>query len=229
MSVSKPKSTQYERLRQYANSRELELREVEVMCGLPYRSLTSLNVTKLSSQHYVSIAAVFPNLNMRWLSDGVGEMLNKGVSDEIGYYETPRIRLISFIRHVGITIQSFESKCNLPCGFVLRLGMNIPKRKLELIGYRYQELNTNWLATGEGTMLKDGTVATKQEIMMSVPNIMLKHASAIKDTEQKEQESHVEIERNFYKAEVERLTKELADARTTILALTDTIKKLNEK
>ncbi|MGL4519557.1 MAG: S24 family peptidase [Phocaeicola sp.] len=74
-------------------------------------------------------------------------------------------RLIKFIESKNtLSVRSFESKCSLSNGFVNSTGDSIRKASLEKISTRYPDLNTNWLITGEGSMLKGVEYDTTDEV-----------------------------------------------------------------
>lgn len=62
-------------------------------------------------------------------------------------------RLIEFIEHKGLSVQSFEIQCNLSNGAVSKMGNNTRRSTIDKISKSYPELNTSWLLTGEGNML----------------------------------------------------------------------------
>jgi transcriptional regulator CtsR len=63
-------------------------------------------------------------------------------------------RLIEFLAYLGVGQTKFEEKVGLSRGFVNNIGENITSKSLKKITDVYSELNTNWLKTGEGEMLK---------------------------------------------------------------------------
>lgn len=63
-------------------------------------------------------------------------------------------RLIEFLSYLSIGQKKFEQNCGLSNGYVDKLGDNITLRSLNKISFAYPELNTMWLQTGEGEMLK---------------------------------------------------------------------------
>ena len=69
---------------------------------------------------------------------------------------TTKERLISFLAYKKISQGKFESETGLSTGFVNNVGDSIRKSSLEKIRRVYPELNTAWLLTGEGSMLKEG-------------------------------------------------------------------------
>ena len=63
-------------------------------------------------------------------------------------------RLMQFITHTGLSVQAFENAVNLSNGAVSRMGDGTRRTTINKISNRFPELNTNWLVTGEGEMLK---------------------------------------------------------------------------
>lgn len=79
-----------------------------------------------------------------------------------------RNRLLDFISLKKISISDFERISGLSNGYVHKIKNSVGKRGLLDIQRAFPELNTSWLLTGEGAMLKtngsaiangDGSVA----------------------------------------------------------------------
>lgn len=68
--------------------------------------------------------------------------------------KTVKERLISFIKYLKIGQSKFESNCGLANGYVNNIRRSITPEKLQKIALCYPNLNTGWLMTGEGEMLK---------------------------------------------------------------------------
>lgn len=68
--------------------------------------------------------------------------------------QTIKERLISFISYLGIGQGKFEKNCGLANAYVANIRKSITPEKLQKIAQQYPELNTGWLMTGEGAMLK---------------------------------------------------------------------------
>lgn len=68
--------------------------------------------------------------------------------------ETVKERLISFIKYLQIGQGKFESQCGLSNGYVNNIRRSVTPEKLQQISLRFPELNTGWLMTGEGEMLR---------------------------------------------------------------------------
>lgn len=63
-------------------------------------------------------------------------------------------RLISFIEYLGLSKNAFEKMCGLSTRYVSNISSSISPLKLKMISLRFPELNTAWLLTGEGQMIK---------------------------------------------------------------------------
>ncbi len=68
--------------------------------------------------------------------------------------QTAKERLVQFIKSLGIGQGKFESICGLSNGWVNNVKATIKDDKMQKIILQYPELNTVWLLTGEGSMLK---------------------------------------------------------------------------
>lgn len=63
-------------------------------------------------------------------------------------------RLIAFIRYLGLSKNAFEHTCGLSTRYVSNISSSVSPEKLKKISLKFPELNTAWLLTGEGEMLK---------------------------------------------------------------------------
>lgn len=63
-------------------------------------------------------------------------------------------RLILFIDSKGISKNAFEKACGLSTRYVSNMRQSIQPDKIKKIALVFPELNTGWLLTGEGEMLK---------------------------------------------------------------------------
>jgi len=63
-------------------------------------------------------------------------------------------RLLEFLKHLGIGQNAFEKKVGISNGYIAHLKVSIGSGVLLKITNTYPELNTEWLLTGEGEMLK---------------------------------------------------------------------------
>lgn len=93
---------------------------------------------------------------------------------------TVKERLKQFITYKGISVRSFERDCGLSYGYVNNMRVSIQPDKITSIASQFPELNTGWLLTGEGEMLRDPENSTpliktteaqvmEQTMIMNVP------------------------------------------------------------
>lgn len=68
--------------------------------------------------------------------------------------DTIKQRIIRYIKSKRISQRRFETEAGLSNGFVNNIVKTIGADKLRKISIAYPELNTDWLLTGEGEMLK---------------------------------------------------------------------------
>ena len=83
--------------------------------------------------------------------------------------KTVKERLIEFIGSQGLTKSDFCKSINVSPAFVSNIAKSIQPDKVERIKVAYPNLNTGWLLTGEGSMLKD-SVVDYQNVAKSNPN-----------------------------------------------------------
>lgn len=72
-------------------------------------------------------------------------------------------RLIEYLKYKKISARKFELACNLSVGYIRAIRKSIQPDKISTIATNYPDLNTGWLLTGEGEMLK------KNDEMVSEP------------------------------------------------------------
>jgi hypothetical protein len=108
-----------------------------------------------------------PTVNYDWLITGKGNMLLNDVEHE-GNNVKERIK--DFIAYKKISIREFERTCGLSNGYINGITQTIMPNKLSGINLCFPELNTAWLLTGEGQMLKN----TIQQNDMDTKNRLLK-------------------------------------------------------
>ena len=68
--------------------------------------------------------------------------------------ETVKERLIKFLKHENIGQVKFADTIGVSSGFVANIRKSIQPDKIKKIAKCYPNLNTGWLLTGEGDMLK---------------------------------------------------------------------------
>ncbi len=75
---------------------------------------------------------------------------------------TVKQRLIDFIKSQGISVNKFEKACGLSIGYVKNIRKSIQPEKLRCISLIFPNLNTGWLMTGEGEMLRENSAKISQ-------------------------------------------------------------------
>lgn len=65
-----------------------------------------------------------------------------------------RDRLKKYLRHKGITEYRFCKKAGLSSNFLYWWAAGVSSKSLHKIGEAFPDLNLQWVATGEGDMLK---------------------------------------------------------------------------
>lgn len=63
-------------------------------------------------------------------------------------------RALEFCKYKGITAADFERNCGLANGMLKKLGENTRKQTFIRISNAFPDLNTEWLRTGVGEMIK---------------------------------------------------------------------------
>lgn len=82
-------------------------------------------------------------------------------------------RLVTFIEYKGVTKNAFEVKCGLSKRYVSNIGKTIGADVLEKVTATYPELNTEWLLSGNGKMIK-----SSQESIINTTKIPIVPAEA---------------------------------------------------
>lgn len=67
---------------------------------------------------------------------------------------TVKQRLREFIKYIGISERAFLRHCGLSQSYISTMRVSIQPDKVSKIAIQYPDLNTGWLLTGEGKMLK---------------------------------------------------------------------------
>lgn len=70
---------------------------------------------------------------------------------------TLKERLLEYCQHRNVKISAFERMSGLSNGYFNQVKKNPSQSKLSKIKTAFPDLNTEWLLTGEGQMLKDGS------------------------------------------------------------------------
>lgn len=85
-----------------------------------------------------------------------------------------RDRLRTYIHHKGITIYSFCKQAGLARNFLQWETAGISAKSMQKIGQAYPDLNLQWVATGEGEMLK----SDDEKISLSVHRALIEERDA---------------------------------------------------
>lgn len=64
-------------------------------------------------------------------------------------------RLIEFLKSQGMSQRTFEQAIGVSNGYVNNIRVSIQPDKVQRIAQYFPSLNTGWLLTGEGVMIKD--------------------------------------------------------------------------
>ena len=83
-----------------------------------------------------------------------------------------RERLKLYLSSIGISEGNFEKEAGLSTGFVSKVGDSIRTKSLEKILGKFPDLNTSWLLTGEGPMLKS-SIGNQDEVKEMRPSSVM--------------------------------------------------------
>lgn len=125
-------------------------------------------------------------------------------------------RLKAFIKSRKMGQGAFEKEVGLSNGYVNNIRQSIQPDKLQKIALRFPELNTGWLMTGDGEMIKDTHISAGGHIVNG------EHNRASGDISVNDMISHItriDLENEYLKKEVELLKSRLDDKDKLISAL----------
>ena len=135
-------------------------------------------------------------------------------------------RLILFIDSKGISKNAFEKACGLSTRYVSNMRQSIQPDKIKKIALVFPELNTGWLLTGEGEMLKsDVSQSAKGDntIQVSGTNVDMRNINQSKGSGDDAKRAK-ELERR-----IEELTKDKERLQDLVDKMQAQISKLLEK
>ena len=69
--------------------------------------------------------------------------------------EDTKMRLMPFIKHLGMTTRTFEIKCGMSNGYIRSMRKGLGEDKLNNVLNTFPQLSRNWLLFGEGDMLNN--------------------------------------------------------------------------
>lgn len=91
-------------------------------------------------------------------------------------------RLIEFLKYEGLNKSEFGRRIGVSSAFITSMRKSIQPDKIRAIKKQFPNLNTNWLLTGEGEMLKSDNDATSLEMgehQLSIPLIHIDSVGGI--------------------------------------------------
>jgi hypothetical protein len=88
---------------------------------------------------------------------------------------TVKERIKKFIVFKKMPVRRFEKLCGLSYGYINNMRVSIQPDKVANIATCFPELNTGWLMTGEGDMLKKPAIDTIIEVDLTAENEALRH------------------------------------------------------
>lgn len=124
---------------------------------------------------------------------------------------TVKERLILFLKYKEIGQKKFADTVGLSAGYVNAIRNSIQPATLDRISMHFPELNTGWLLTGEGEMLKDNRINLSGTIS---------HKDIVEDKKE---------EYTSYKEEVFRLRKECNEKANRIIKLMEEVEQLRKE
>lgn len=79
--------------------------------------------------------------------------------------QTIKDRLLLYLKHKGVSARKFSLDCGLSENYVVNIKKGIQPDKITQISSVYKDLNTGWLLTGEGEMLRaTGSASDSDEV-----------------------------------------------------------------
>lgn len=84
-------------------------------------------------------------------------------------FEGQKERLKAFVKYTGLPVYKFEARCGLSNGYISSMRRGIGYKALEHISETFPELNTAWLQTGQGEMLKAAAPADPEPVAEAAP------------------------------------------------------------
>lgn len=80
------------------------------------------------------------------------------------YMQSVKDRLKEFLQKTHVKERAFCRAIGVSSGYVSAMSKSIQPDKLQRISMQYPQLNTSWLLTGEGEMLKDQDIENAHDI-----------------------------------------------------------------
>lgn len=99
---------------------------------------------------------------------------------------TVKERLIRYISYKGLSKNKFETICGFGSRYVSNISVSISPDKIKIISLKFPDLNTGWLLTGEGEMLRENSKGVTQSVENNNIEVFLREQLKEKDNEIKE-------------------------------------------
>lgn len=80
---------------------------------------------------------------------------------------TVKERLINYLKFKNISQKRFADTTGLSSGYVNAIKKSIQPDTLHRISMYFPDLNTGWLITGEGAMLKESTINNSSNVIIN--------------------------------------------------------------
>lgn len=155
------------RLREYLKYKGITKREfcdkADVASNFPIIGKNGVFTARVSYR----VNSKFPDLNMDWLANGAGEMLQPEANIE--KFNNYKSRIAPFCTEMGISTTFFLRKCKSYTSAISRLPDMPSETFLKNISLAYPQLNLNWLKTGEGKMFNNDIKSNINSSVSFVP------------------------------------------------------------
>lgn len=99
---------------------------------------------------------------------------------------TVKERLIRYISYKGLSKNKFETICGFGSRYVSNISVSISPDKIKIISLKFPDLNTGWLLTGYGEMLRENSKEVTQSVENNNIEVFLREQLKEKDNEIKE-------------------------------------------
>lgn len=167
-----------ERFKQYAIYKHIRsIREMERNANLPNGFIATAKI--ISNARKIQISEAYPDLDMVWLTTGIGDMIKRPDYDcsceAITGNKSIKERILAYIATKGLSKSSFERSAGMANGYINNMR-SMGQSSIDKIASAFPDLNMGWLLTGEGEMLRSTPVT--QTIAESTGSVNIAHTSA---------------------------------------------------
>lgn len=133
-----------------------------------YNTFFTAKAKGLNNTTMMRIHTAFPDLNINWLINGVGDMIVDGNYD-FDVFTNYRERLKVFVGTLGVSETFFLSKCGFTATVFSKLAKMPNEETLKKITNAYPQLNIEWLRDGSGEMLRNDIISISSRSISSIP------------------------------------------------------------